>query len=224
MDMRNPLFLPSLAFALCAGAAPPTVYAAAGAAGIVNRVKINKPVRPVQSLGTPFVLFRSPDGLRAAAAARPHRPRQRPPVDRDRSADEDKSAALTDLLQTIVPPPITVTVKPSPLAPRRYVAVLTSADPVDPAEVVEAVKQAQAAVGSLVFVVSNIRTPDPIPPEAPVPLVTLTYTLRFLRGALPTVTGTAPAQPTPARGLGRTPPPRILPVSSAASTPARTPP
>ena len=79
MDMRNPLFLPSLAFALCAGAAPPTVYAAAGAAGIVNRVKINKPVRPVQSLGTPFVLFRSPDGLRAAAAARPHRPRQRPP-------------------------------------------------------------------------------------------------------------------------------------------------
>ncbi len=179
MVTKNRFFLPALALTVCAGACP----AAGGPAQA--RVSVNKSARArsVQAEAGPFVLFKT-----AAKEAGRHEA----PTDRDGRTDRDESGPLTSLLQAIVPPPIRVEVRPNPVDAGRYVAVLTSPGPQDTAEVVGIVKKAQAAVGDRVFVVSNIRPLAPAilaPAAAP---VTLTYTLRFLRGTLPSVSATDP--------------------------------
>ncbi len=175
MDTRNALLIPVLALMVGAGAA----LTAARAAETGASAKTSARARPVRAEAAPFVLFQTPAAppRGATGAAKVH----------DAPSPKDESPALAALIQTIVPPPITVAVMPNPLVNGSYVAVLTAPGPLDAARVAEAVGKAQAAVGRQVFVVSNIPVKAADRAPAPPDPVTLTYTLRFLRGTLPSV-------------------------------------
>ena len=133
----------------------------------------------------PFIFFETPALSHSTVSA--HLPSPKP-------AAKDKSALIWSLLEAIFPPPATVkvlSVKPHPLIAGQYIAILGSTGPLNATDAADATSKAQAAVGNSVLIVSNIQ-PAPAVPVAP---VTLTYTLRFLRGTLPDVTATAAATP-----------------------------
>lgn len=185
MDTKSASGLVALALTVCApaalAAAPPTPPPAAPANAEIT-VKLTAPAGPGHPLALPFVLFQSP----------PSPPKPQPPVSAVQAKeDAEKQRADTEaLLQTIVAEGVTVQVRPNPLVKGGYVAVLDLIDPsgtMDAAAITDAVNKAQTAVGTRVAVVSRILV---TPPDKPVPSVTLTYTLRFLRGPLPTSDGT----------------------------------
>ncbi len=131
----------------------------------------------------------TPPGAARAEAAKTFPP----PATAKASAAEAKSAALAKLLRTIFPPASTagtpvvtvVSVAPHPLLKGSYVVLLGSTGLITDAQAAAAVKKAQEAAGPSALIVSDIQPPDPP--------VSLTYTLRFLRGTLPSITPAAEA-------------------------------
>ena len=188
MDTKKVVLIPTVALTLWTGSA---LAVTARPAEAKISVKISARPQPAQAIAPPFILYQSP----AVAAKPPVKAAKGQAVIKGQVVTKDQSNALTELMKTVLPSPITGRVRQNVLNKDTYIAVLTSTDPLDAAVVTEATAKAQAVLGSSVLVVSNIRSPDPAVPHTPDPPVTRIYTLRFLRGPVAASDGTTAGDP-----------------------------